>query len=185
LFEVECSPYDMNSALHPINKTLERKLGFSADLPPEKKLDRLESRITGRGVDVQEAMPLLAALFSIPTGDRYPAITLPPARQRQRTLEILAELVLHAPAGVPVLLLVEDLHWADPSTLELVAALVARQANHPLLMVCTTRPEGSVKWAPAAHWREIEVVALEQNDARNLIAGVVGRKTLPRKSCSS
>ncbi|MEO5818041.1 MAG: adenylate/guanylate cyclase domain-containing protein [Gemmatimonadaceae bacterium] len=180
-FEVECSPYDMNSALHPITQALDRKLGFTADMSPDRKLDRLENGIQGRGVAVDEALPLLAALFSIPTGDRYPAIALPPARQRQRTLEILADLVLHAPAGAPVLLLVEDLHWADPSTLELVASLVARQATQPLLMVCTTRPVGSVSWPPAAHWREIQVVALDQSDARNLIAGVVGRKTLPEE----
>ncbi|MEO8333504.1 MAG: adenylate/guanylate cyclase domain-containing protein [bacterium] len=180
-FEVECSPYDMNSALHPITTMLDRKLGFSAEMAPDEKLDRLERFIEGRSVAVDEAMPLLAALFSIPTGERFPSIALPPARQRQRTLEILADLLLHAPAGAPVLLLVEDLHWADPSTLELVAALVARQGSSPLLMVCTTRPGGSVSWPAAAHWKEIQVVALAQGDARNLIAGVVGRKTLPEE----
>ena len=74
-------------------------------------------------------------------GDRYPPIDLPPAKQRQRTLEVLAELLLHSVGGSPILLLIEDLHWADPTTLDLVGELVARQATAPLLLVCTTRPE--------------------------------------------
>ncbi len=180
-YEVECSPYDMNSALYPITTTLDRKLGFTAAMTPESKLDLLETFVAGRGVSAEEALPLLAALFSIPAGERYPAIALPPTRQRQRTLEILADLLLHAPAGVPVLLVVEDLHWADPSTLELVTSLVARQASAPLFMVCTTRPGGLVAWPAAPNWREMQVVALEHSDARSLIAGVVGKKRLPEE----
>ncbi|MEP6733531.1 MAG: AAA family ATPase, partial [bacterium] len=181
LFEAECSPYDMNSALHPVTKMLERRLGLEAGVTPATKLDNLERFVEGRGVPLEEAVPLVAALLAIPLGNRYPALDLQPARQRLRTLEILADLLLHSPDGSPVLLLVEDLHWADPSTLELVASLVARQAASPLFIVCTTRPEGTVSWPPATHWHELKIAALPQTDARALIEGVVGQKTLPEE----
>ncbi len=179
MFEAECSPYDMNSALHPIVAMLHRRLGLERDTPTPEKLDVLEQFIVGRGVAREEALPLLAALLSIPTGDRYAELDLAPARRRERTLEILADLLLKSPGGSPVLLLIEDLHWADPSTLHLVSALVARQVSSPLLLVCTTRPGTSVAWPPALNWRELVIEALPTDHARALIAGVAGRKQLP------
>ena len=80
-----------------------------------------------------------------------------------------------------MLLLVEDLHWADPSTLELVGALVARAKDVSLLMVCTTRPQLSVSWPTGSHWRELLVDALPQSDTRALISAVVGGKALPEE----
>ena len=179
VFEAECSPYHQNTALHPIIEMLERRLGLAHDLPTPDRLDRLEQFAAGRGVPLEEAVSLLAALLGIATGDRYPPIELPPARQRQRTLEVLAELLLHAVGGCPVLLLIEDLHWADPTTLDLVGELVAKQASAPLLLVCTTRPELTAAWLEQLHAREIEVAPLPQEDTRALVACVVGKKKLP------
>jgi class 3 adenylate cyclase/tetratricopeptide (TPR) repeat protein len=179
VFAAECSPYDMNSALHPIIAMLARRLGIERDGAATEKLDLLENFVAGRGVATEEALPLLAALLSIPTGDRYAELDLAPARRRERTLEILADLLLNAPDGSPVLLLIEDLHWADPSTLQLVASLVARQASSPLLVVATTRPGTAVSWPPGSNWREIAIEALPTDQARALIAGVAGAKPLP------
>ena len=181
LFEIECSPYDMNSALHPMTKMLDRRLGLGSDKSTEEKLDLLEAFVAARGVLTVEALPLLAAQFSIPTGNRYPELEIAPATRRQRTMDVLADLLLGPSGGAPVLLLIEDLHWADPSTLELVSSLVTRQASAPLFMVCTTRPEGSVSWTPGPNWRDVEIAALPRDDARALIAGVVGRKSLPEE----
>ena len=179
LFELECSPYDMNSALYPVTNMLRRRLGLEIVRPPEEMLEALERFVAGRGVPLEEALPLLAELFGIPTGERYPALDMAPARRRQRTLEILADLLLHAPEGTPVLMLVEDLHWADPSTLELVGALVARQAKSPLGIVCTTRPEPAVAWPASPNLVELNLPPLPLADARALIKGVVGPKPLP------
>ncbi len=179
VFEAECSPYHANSALHPIIEMLVSRTGIVHDLPTADKLDLLEQFAAGRSVPLEEAVSLLAALLDIPTGDRYPPIELPPARQRQRTLEVLAALLLHSVGGSPILLLVEDLHWADPTTLDLVGELVARQETAPLLLVCTTRPELSAAWLEQLHTREIDVAPLPQEDTRALVASVVGRKSLP------
>ena len=179
LFELECSPYDMNSALFPVTNMLRRRLGLEVVRPADEMLEVLERFAAGRGVLLDEALPLLAELFGIPSGERYPALDMAPPRRRQRTLEILADLLLHAPEGTPVLLLVEDLHWADPSTLELVGALVARQASAPLCIVCTTRPEPAIGWAASPGLVEIDLRPLPVGDARALIAGVVGPKPLP------
>jgi tetratricopeptide (TPR) repeat protein len=158
---------------------LERRIGVEHDMPALEKLDLLEQFAAGRGVPLEEAVSLLAALFGIPAEDRYPPIDLPPAKQWQRTQEVLAELLLHSVGGSPTLLLIEDLHWADPSTLDLVGELVARQTGAPLLMVCTTRPELSAAWLEQLHSREIDVEPLPQEDTRALVASVVGHKTLP------
>ena len=110
---------------------------------------------------------------------RYEPVDLPAQEARDRTLAVLTDLLLATGGNKPTLLAIEDLHWADPSTLELVAALVDRQAAAPLLTICTTRPELSVSWPPAPHCREIPVEALLQTSTRALIAGVVGEKPLP------
>ena len=179
VFEAECSPYQMHSALHSITEMLERRMGLEKDMATPDKLDLLEQFAAGRGVRLEEATAALAGLLLIPTGDRYSQPEMPPARWRQWTLEVLAELLLHSVGGSPVLFLIEDLHWADPSTLDLIGEVVARQANLPVLLVCTTRPEPSPQWLEQLNCREIRVEALPAADTRSLVASVVGRKALP------
>ena len=179
IFEAQCSPYEVNSALHPVTEMLGRRLGVEDDTPSATILGRLQQFVALRGVRPDEAVPLLASLLTIPLDGHYPPSDLPPVRRRQRTLEILAELLLHGPDGSPVLMLIEDLHWADPSTLDLLEMLIARQHAAPLLLVCTTRPEGSVPGTTAPHYREITVTALPEGATRSLVAGVAGRRTLP------
>ena len=179
LFEMECSPYDMSSALYPVANMLRRRLGLDNARQPEDMLELLERFCAGRSVALEEALPLLAELFGIPTGSRYPVLDMAPARRRQRMLEILVELLLHAPEGVPVLMLVEDLHWADPSTLELVRLLVARQGRAPLCIVATTRPEPALSWPGTPGLETLDLAPLPLGEARALIAGVVGPKPLP------
>ncbi|MBK8249810.1 MAG: AAA family ATPase [Gemmatimonadetes bacterium] len=178
-FEAECSPYALNSPLHPVVRMIERRLDFSDHLEPAEKLDRIEQFVLARGGRLDEAVPLLASLLGVDAGDRYPASDLTPARQRQRLLTVLAQLQLRAPGGTPTLLVIEDLHWADPTTLELVATLVSQQGDAPLLVIGSTRPELPELWSPAPNRHEIRVLALPQTDVRSLVAGVVGSKSLP------
>ena len=179
VFEAQCSPYHSNSALYPIIEMLTRRMGLEHDLLTADKLDLIEQFAAGRGVPLAEAVSLLAALFGIPAGDRYPPIELPPAKQRQRTLEVLAELLFHAVGGSPSLLLIEDLHWADPTMLDLVGELIATQASAPQLLVCTTRPELTAAWLEQLDTRVIDVEPLPQDETRALVASVIGNKKLP------
>ena len=116
----QCSPHHTTSPLHPVIEQLERAAGFERDDPPEAKLDKLEA-LLARGTDrLDEAVPLIAALLGVPTGERYPPLDLTPQRQKQRTLEVLVDQLEGLAAEQPVLLVYEDVHWIDPTTLELL-----------------------------------------------------------------
>ena len=179
VFETECSPYQMNSPLYPVVEMITSRLGIEANMPGARKLDLFEQFAAGRGTPLGEATSALAELFSVPTLHRYAEIEIPAARRLPWMIGTVADLLLHSVGGSPVLLLIEDLHWADPSTLDLLGEIVARQATLPVLMVCTTRPEFSPAWLGHAHCREIRVEALPPDDTRALVARVVGRKPLP------
>lgn len=179
VFEAQCSPYQLNSPLFPILEMIERRAGIEEGMAVAGKLDRLEEFAAGRGVPLDEAVSALAGLFSIPTQGRYSEIEMPPPKRLQWMIGVLANLLLHSVDGAPVLLLVEDLHWADPSTLDLLAEIVQRQEDLPIMMVCTTRPEFSATWLNHPRCTEILVEALPPEDTRTLVARVVGPKPLP------
>ncbi len=178
-FEAECSPYETASPLHPVVHMLERRLGFHATMPPAERLERIQEFVTERGGRPAEAVPLIASLLDVPLDARFTPSELPPAKLRQRMLAVLAELQLQAPGGAPTLVVIEDLHWADPSTLELVAALVSQQSKARLMVIGSTRPELPELWSPAPNRRELRVQALARTDIRALVAGVAGAKPLP------
>ena len=179
VFAAQCSPYQMNSPLYPILEMIERRAGFEQGLSAAGKLDLLEQFSAGRGVSLEQATSALASLLSVPTLDRYPAIDLPPARRMQWTISVLADVLLYSVDGSPVLLLIEDLHWADPSTLDLLAEIAMRQKFLPVLMVCTARPEFDAAVFDAGSCLQIHVKALPPSDTRALVARVVGPKPLP------
>ncbi|HTW82369.1 MAG TPA: adenylate/guanylate cyclase domain-containing protein [Terracidiphilus sp.] len=179
VFQAQCSPYRMNSPLHPIVEIVERRLGLEDGMPANNKLDLIEQFTAGRGVTVEVAAAALAELLSVPTLGRYPEIDLPPARRLQLTIRVMADLLLHSVSGAPVLLLIEDLHWADPSTHDLLGEMVGRLADLPVLMVCTTRPNFSAAWIGHPQCSEIGVEALSTDDTRALVARIAGPKQLP------
>ena len=174
LFEVQCSPYELNSPLFPIVNMLERRLGCGKDAGSADKLDAIEKFVAGRGQPVEQAAALVAELLSVPAMGRYPEMQLAPAKR----IEMLAGLLLHAPEA-SVLLLVEDLHWADPSTVDLLGEMTARLANVPALLVCSTRPEFSAPWLSGPNCEEISVEALSADDVRALVHFIAGLKPLP------
>lgn len=179
IFEAQCSPYQMNSPLFPILEMIERQVGIEEGMPAATKLDLLEQFGAGRSVPLDEAATALAGLFSIPAQDRYPEIEMPAPKRLQWMIGVVAELLLHSVECGPVVLLVEDLHWADPSTLDLLGEIVERQGDLPMLMVCTTRPEFTAAWLKHERCTEIAVEALPPEDTRALVARVAGSKPLP------
>lgn len=180
-FAFECSPYHGNSAFYPIVQMLERRLGLDEEAPPAEAVGLLERLATERSVAPPEAVPLLAALLEIPVGEPYAQLELAPEMQRQRTMGVLAQLLVGSPGGVPTLVVMEDLHWADPTTLELVTSVVARQGDVPMLVLASTRPDLPSLWTPEESRRDHTVEALPSDDTRALVAGVVGGKSLPDK----
>jgi class 3 adenylate cyclase/predicted ATPase len=174
-----CSPHHTNSALYPIISQLERAAGLTSDDQPEARLAKLETLVGQATERLEEAVPLLAALLGIATNDRYPALNLSPQRQKQRTLEVLLEQLAGLARQRPVIELYEDLHWADPSTLELLDLLVERVRDLRALVLLTYRPEFSPPWTGQAHVTALPLNRLGRHQGAAMVARLTGGKALP------
>src|SRR5207244_10591817 len=134
-----CSPHHQASALYPYIAQLEHAAGFSREDMPEARLAKLEALLARSSAGVEET-GFIAALLSLPTGDKYRLPDLTPQRRKERTLEALLAQMTRLAAQQPVLMLFEDAHWIDPTSLELLALTVTRATRLPLLLLVTARP---------------------------------------------
>ena len=174
-----CSPYHTNSALYPVIDRLERAIRLDREEPPEAQLARLEA-VLGRSSDrLEEVVPLLAALLGVPTGERYPALSMTPEMHKRRTLEALVDQLAALAAQQPVLALYEDVHWIDPSTLELLGLVIERVQRLPVLVLITFRPEFQPPWTGQAHVTMLTMSRLGRRQGADLVARVTGAKPLP------
>ena len=131
-----CSPYYRHSPLYPAIDHIRRESAFTQNDSNQDKLDKLERLLKQYELPLPDSVPLLASLLSLPVPEeRYPPLSLSPERQKQKTLEALLALPLSAAQQQPVCVVVEDLHWADPSTLELFGQLITRVPNARLLLL--------------------------------------------------
>ena len=173
------SPYHQQSVLYPVIDHLQRLLRGHHDTPPAEQLRTLEAALTASGVALSEAVPLLAALLSLPLPASYTPLSLTPQRQRQQTLETLLAWLHTEAQRQPVLLIVEDLHWVDPSTLELLSLLIDQCAQRRLCLVLTARPEFHPPWAMVAHFTSLTLRRLAPAEIGRLVTHVAGDKALP------
>jgi TOMM system kinase/cyclase fusion protein len=163
------SPYNRSSPLAPIVDLLERTLFSPGDETPDQKLRRLEDLLRRYSVPLPENAPVLAALLGLPDGGQYPPLTITPDVRREKTLEILVALLADMAEDRPLVLVIEDLHWIDPSTLELLDLLLAELATLPLLLVTTSRPELQLHWKQWAHITQIGLSRLTDGETETLI----------------
>ncbi|MGL3209278.1 adenylate/guanylate cyclase domain-containing protein [Bradyrhizobium sp. BR 1433] len=175
----QCSPYHTNSALHPFVAQLERAAGIRSEDAPEQKLDKLEAMLALGTQHVPTVTPLIAALLSIPTGDRYPPLGLSPAQQRRQTFAALLDQLEGLARQQPVLVVCEDVHWADATSLELLDLAVDRIRGLPILMLMTFRPEFEPPWAGLANVSLLRLDRLDRQDTRALIEQVTVGRLLP------
>jgi len=174
----QCSPYHLNSALYPFIEQFEFAAGFARDDTPEQRLDKIEAALVGSATQRAESAPLFAALLSLPT-QRYPALTLSPQKQKEKTLEALAgQLDALAHRG-PVLMVFEDLHWVDPTSQELLDAFVPKLQGLPILLVATHRPEYAPHWLGQPNVTTLTLSRLERGKVAQLVAEVTGGRVLP------
>jgi predicted ATPase len=131
------------------------------------------------GVSLSAVVPLLAALLSIPLGHRYPPLALPADEQKRQPLAAIRGLVQTLAAHQPVVLILEDLHWVDPSTLELLQGLVAQAPTTRLYVLVTARPEFQVAWPRQAHLSVLTLNRLLQVQVEVLVQQIAGHKALP------
>jgi predicted ATPase len=148
---LRCSPYHTNSAFSPVIEHLQRLLQWHRHETPAARLAALEQALQTAGLPLAEVVSLLAALLSLPVPEQYPPLALSPQRQKQKTQEALVAWLLAETAQQPVLAVWEDLHWADPSTLELLDVMLDHVPTARLLLVLTTRPEFRPPWAPRSY----------------------------------
>jgi class 3 adenylate cyclase/predicted ATPase len=177
---LSCSPYHTNSALYPLIAHLERVLNWQSDDDTEVKLAKLENALRGFSLTLDEAVPLFASLLSLPlAGDRYPPSKISPQQKKQQTLDAIVAWLLEEAERHPVLQVWEDLHWADPSTLELLALQIEQAPTAPILNVLTFRPEFVPPWPQRSHMTPLTLNRLERPEVEALISQQAGGKTLP------
>jgi class 3 adenylate cyclase/tetratricopeptide (TPR) repeat protein len=175
----QCSPYHTNSSLHPFIAQLERAAGIEPQDTPAQKLDKLEAMLALGTQQVAAATPLIAALLSIPTGERYPALGLNPVQQRRQTFAALLDQLEGLARQQPVLVVCEDMHWADATTLELFDLSVDRIRGLPILVLMTFRPEFEPPWAGLANVSLLRLDRLDRQDTRALVEQVAVGRQLP------
>jgi class 3 adenylate cyclase/predicted ATPase len=173
-----CSPHHQDSALYPAITQIERACGFLRTDTAAEKLARLEALLGQSGASVEE-IALIAALLSISTGERHPLPQTSPQKQREKTLAVLFAQLPRLAARQPVLLIYEDAHWIDPTTLELLAHTVERVASLPVLLLITARPEFRPPWPEEAHVTMLALNRLNRADAAGLVDRVTGGRALP------
>jgi tetratricopeptide (TPR) repeat protein len=176
-----CSPHHQDSALYPTITQIERAAGFRREDTSDQRLDKLEAVLAQATNDLGEALPLLAALLSIATGERYPPLDLTPQKQKERTLRALVAQVEGLAARQPVLMLFEDAHWSDPTSLELLDLIIDRVATLPLLLIVTFRPGFASPWIGRPHVSLVTLSRLALRQRAEMIAGIIGGKALPEE----
>ncbi|GMQ75315.1 MAG: adenylate/guanylate cyclase domain-containing protein [Gammaproteobacteria bacterium] len=176
--QVQCSPYRINTAFSPVIDHLQQAADFRSGDGVEQKLDKLERLLSSAMDDISAAAPLIAALLTLP-GDRYPPLDMAPLRQKMETIAVMAAYLEGVAARSPVLMLIEDLHWIDFSTLEALDALVSRAETLPVLMVMTHRPEFERRWTGHGHVTHHSLNRLRRGDGKTLAEHVTGGRALP------
>jgi tetratricopeptide (TPR) repeat protein len=174
-----CSPYHQDTPLHPVIGQLLRTAAIEREVTAETKLYKLEVLLGQSSKDMTEDMPLVAALLSIPGGDRYPLSGLTPQQLKERTFKTLLRQLTGLADRQPVLLVFEDLHWIDPTSLELLSAVVDGIVDKSVLVVATARPEFTAPWPSHRHVSTLPLGRLGRAEGQGLVGGVTKGKALP------
>jgi class 3 adenylate cyclase/predicted ATPase len=173
-----CSPQHTDSAFYPIIGQMERAAGLAHDDKPQAKLDKLDVVLAQTSTSTEDAA-LFAEMLSLPNDGRYPALELAPEQRRQRTLEALTLQLAELARRQPVLMIFEDAHWVDPTSLEVLGRIVDRIKTFPALLIVTSRPEFNAPWVGQSHVTSLTLNRLGERDAAAIIARLAGNNALP------
>jgi predicted ATPase len=175
-----CSPYHTNSVLYPVIKHIQRLWRWERDDTPTEKLDKMEETLRTTSLPLKEVVPLFAALFSLPLPEgRYPPLGLTPQQEKQQTQDALVAWLLEEAERQPMLVVYEDLHWADPSTLDVHGLLVDQVPTAPMLVVMIFRPQFVPPWPTRSHMTPITLNRLERPQVEAMITQLGGGKAIP------
>lgn len=177
LTDCECSAYHVNTTLYPVVESLAKQMSLGSALTADDRLSCLERFLSERGVNLARAVPLLASLMGIGFEPRYALPPMGPELQREETLKLLLALARDAPK--PQLILIEDLHWADATTVELAKRLIDEQIPASTMLLINYRPEFSPSWVGERVSRKLDIDRLKQDDLAALVARVAVDQPLP------
>jgi len=172
-----CSPQHTDSAFYPIIGQMERAAGMLHNDTPAQKLDKLDALLAQTSTPVRDAA-LIADLLSLPNDGRHPKLDLTPQQRRQKTMEALTAQMETLQQQKPVLMIFEDAHWSDPTSLEAFGRLVDRIAAHKAMLLVTFRPEFHAPWVGRPHVTTLVVNRLTVHESRAMIDRIVGNRVL-------
>jgi class 3 adenylate cyclase/predicted ATPase len=176
----QCSPYHQNTAFYPLIDLLERVvLQFDREESLQLKLTKLEGFVVQYGLPLGEAVPLLAALLSLPLSADYAPLTVAPEQLKQKTLHALLAILVRIAAQQPVLFVVEDLHWVDPTTLEFLSLLVDQGPTARIFALFTFRPDFAPPWTGRSHLTHMTLPRLPRRQAAEMTGQMARSKALP------
>ncbi len=177
--EFHCSPYHQNSALYPIIEHLQSLLQFSRDEAPVTKLGKLQQALVRYRFPQADTVPLLASLLSLPHPEGYPPITVSPQKQKEKTQAVLVAWLVEEAEQRPVCTVWEDLHWTDPSTLEVLTLLLDQAPTTRLLVLLTSRPEFTSPWGSRSYFTQLTLNRLGRAQVREMVRHVAGQALRP------
>jgi class 3 adenylate cyclase len=179
-WECRSASYYQNTARYPVTDLFQRLLRFQVEETPDEKLEKLEQALRQYRLPLAETVPLFAPLLSLPISeDHYPPLALSPQRQRQKTLETIVAILLEHAEPHPVLFIVEDLHWADPTTLELLNLVVDQTPTASMLVLLTCRPHFQPAWHHRSYITEMTLNHLSHTQVAQIVTGMTEGKTFP------
>jgi tetratricopeptide (TPR) repeat protein len=176
-----CSPHYQDSALYPSITQLERAAGFRREDTDAQRLDKLEAVLAQGTNDLSDAVPLLADLLSIPTGDRYRPLNLTPQKRKERTLQVQLAQLEGLAARKPLVVAFEDVHWSDPTTRESLDLIIDRVPALRALLIITFRPEFTPPWVGRPHVTMLTLSRLPPRGRAEMIGYLTGGRKLPKE----
>ncbi|HEX2527181.1 MAG TPA: adenylate/guanylate cyclase domain-containing protein [Geminicoccus sp.] len=175
----QCSPHHTGTALWPVAQQIRVAAGFAADEDEAARLDKLEALLQQGAEDSLEVAPLVAGLLGLDTGSRYAPLELTPQQRRARTLAVLIEQLLGLARRHPVLMVLEDAHWIDPTTLELVGLALDRIASARVLLLLTTRPDNQPALGGHPHVTRLTLNRLGREATETIVRRLANDRILP------
>jgi class 3 adenylate cyclase/predicted ATPase len=181
-WECRSVPYYQNTALYPLTDLFQRTLQWQHDETPDEKCGKLEQMLRQHRLPLEETVPLFAPLLTLPLPEnRYPPLNVSPQHQRQKTLETIVAILLEQAELQPLLFIVEDLHWTDPTTLELLNLLIEQIPTTSILMVLTCRPTFQPSWSHRSYLSEVTVNRLSHAQVEQIVARMTDGKPFPQE----
>jgi class 3 adenylate cyclase/predicted ATPase len=173
-----CSPQHTDSALHPVISQMERATGLAQDAIPRAKLDKLDAVLAPTSTSIEDAA-LFAEMLSLPNDGRYPVLELTPEQLRRRTLEALTSQLAALARREPILMILEDAHWIDPTSLELFGRTMDQIRTLRILLIVTFRPEFNAPWLGESYITCMALNRLGERETKAIIGRLVGDRELP------